>query len=354
MRPPHVFRTRAIAVAGVVAVVVFTTQPGVAGAPSTDADAALAGRIATYVAAQTKAGEFSGVVLLSRRGSTIYSGAFGLASVEYGVPNTIDTAFNLGSIDKVMTRIAIEQLVEAHRLTLDQTIGDLLPDYPNASAKIVTVRQLLDMSSGIGDFFGPQFQATPKDKIRSLADYVPLFANEPLAFAPGSDHKYSNGGYIVLGLIVERISKQSYYDYVRTHIFEPAGMTSSGWPQRDDPAARVATGYTNESEDGPSQTRRNNIYTAPARGSSAGGGYATAPDLVKFAAALQSGKLLTRDDADRLFGGGLGVAGGAPGINADLEMDAQSGYVLVVLSNYDPPSARDVAKTIRGWIGLSG
>jgi len=136
--------------------------------------------------------------------------------------------------------------------------------------------------------------------------------------------------------------------------YEPAGMTSSGWPQRDDPAARVATGYTNESEDGPSQTRRNNIYTAPARGSSAGGGYATAPDLVKFAAALQSGKLLTRDDADRLFGGGLGVAGGAPGINADLEMDAQSGYVLVVLSNYDPPSARDVAKTIRGWIGLSG
>jgi len=353
MRPPHVYRIRTTDVAGVIAAVITSARPGMA-APSASTDAALANRIATYVAAQTKAGAFSGVVLLTRGGSTIYSGAFGLASVEYGVPNTIDTAFNLGSIDKVMTHIAIQQLVERHLLTLDQTIGQLLPDYPNAQARAVTVSQLLDMSSGIGDFFGPQFQATPKDKIRSLADYVPLFANAPLAFAPGTSHAYSNGGYIVLGLIIERVSKQSYYDYVRSHIFEPAGMTNSSWPERDQPTPHLATGYTNETDDGPSQTRRNNIYTAPARGSSAGGGYATAPDLVKFAAALRSGVLLTRDDVDRLFGSDIGVAGGAPGINADLEIDAQSGYVLVVLSNYDPPSARDVAKTIRGWIGLSG
>jgi D-alanyl-D-alanine carboxypeptidase len=332
------------------AVVVLLCCPKAASATQADAD--LGKRIETYAAAQAKAGQFSGVVLLARRGSTIYSGAFGLASEEFDVPNTLDTAFNLGSIDKIMTRIAVEQLVEQGRLRYDQTIGELLHDYPNAAAKAVTVMQLVAMTSGIGDFFGPAFLATPKDKIRALADYLPLFADKPLAFAPGSQRQYSNGGYVVLGLIIERVTKQSYYDYVQTHIFDPAGMTRSGWPERDVPTKGLATGYTDATNDDPAAPRRNNIYTAPAKGSSAGGGYATAADLVKFAAALQADKLLAPGAAQKLFGGSIGVAGGAPGINADLEIDAQSGYVLVVLSNYDPPSAEDVAKTIRGWIGL--
>jgi len=346
------WRTRAIAFAcGAVGAVILAALPA-RSAPAPAADGDLAKRIATYVSGQAKSGAFSGVVLLAHNGTTVYSGAFGLASIEYGVPNTVDTAFNLGSIDKLMTQIAIEQLAQAHTLSLDQTIGDLLPDYPNAKAKTATVRQLLDMSSGIGDFFGDRFDATPKDKIRALADYLPLFADDALAFAPGTSHQYSNGGYVVLGLIVERVSKQSYYDYVRTHIFDPAGMTGSGWPQRDIPTPHLASGYTRQTDDGPSPELRNNIYTAPARGSSAGGGYSTAQDLVRFAAALESGKLLPAEKSAAFLHGGIGVAGGAPGINADLEIDPQSGYVLVVLSNYDPPSAVAVAKVIRGWIGI--
>jgi len=353
MTTPLLRRTRAVSVAvgGALAAIVLMTDAEISRAAQTDAE--LASRIATYVGGQASAGSFSGVVVLARHGSTVYSGAFGLASVEYGVPNAVDTAFNLGSIDKIFTRIAIQQLVEQHALTVAQTIGALLPDYPNAAARSVTVAQLLDMSSGIGDFFGPQFIATPKDQIRTLADFEPLFASKPLAFAPGTKHQYSNGGYIVLGLIIERLTKQSYYDYVQTHIFEPAGMTRSGWPQRDIPTTHLATGYTKLADDGSSSTLRNNMYTTPARGSSAGGGFANASDLLHFAAALQSGRLLSSEDTARLFGGGIGVAGGAPGINADLEIDSQSGYVLVVLSNYDPPSAEAVAKTIRGWIGLS-
>ena len=349
----HSWKRRAIAalVASAATAAILLAQKDVSRGAQTDG--ALASRISTYVADQAKAGKFSGVVLLVRHASTIYSGAVGQASIEYGIPNTIDTAFNLGSIDKVMTKIAVEQLVESGLLRYDQTIGELLPDYPNAKARAATVRQLLDMSSGIGDFFGPEYEATPKDKIRTLADYLPLFANKPPAFAPGTDHHYSNGGYVVLGLIIERVAKQSYYDYVRTHIFEPAGMTSSGWPQRDVPTPYLATGYTMVTADDLSGTPRNNMYTAPARGSSAGGGYATAWDLVRFASAMTSGKLLTHHGNAQPAGGGIGVAGGAPGINADLEIDVKSGYVLVVLSNYDPPSATDVAKTIRGWIGLS-
>jgi len=319
------------------------TQPPVA--------ADLAARIKSYLATQALADSFSGVVVLARRGEIVFSGAYGMASKEYAVPNTLDTRFNLGSINKLMTRIAVEQLVAQRKLSHDDTIGKLLPDYPNKAAAVVTVSELLDMSSGIGDFFGPAYEATPMSRLRTLSDYVPLFAAKPLAFAPGTKHAYSNGGFIVLGLMIERASGQDYYAYVQRRIFEPATMTRSGWFDRDVPAPDIACGYTKDVPAG-SNAWRNNIYTTPARGSSAGGGYATAADLVRFGAALESGKLLDPAATRSVIGEGIGVAGGAPGINADLEIDPASGYTLVVLSNYDPPSAERVARQIREWIGL--
>jgi len=328
--------------------------PALAAQPAagTSSDA-LAHQIKDYLASEMLADDFSGVVVLSRNGEVIFSGVYGSASKEYGTPNTLDTRFNLGSINKLMTRIAVMQLVEQHKLGYDDTIGAVLPDYPNKqAAATVTVRELLDMSSGIGDFFGPQYAAMSKDRLRTLADYLPLFATKPLAFTPGTKHQYSNGGFVVLGLMIERRSGQSYYDYVRTHIFAPAGMTASGWFERNATLTGIATGYTKDGADGPHSTWCNNVYTAPERGSSAGGGYATAPDLLKFAAALEGGKLLDARDTTAVLQGGIGVAGGAPGINADVEIDPASGYVLVVLSNYDPPSAERVAATIRGYIGL--
>jgi len=326
--------------------------PSPAGGPPQSSAADLAARIRAYIATQAVADTFSGVVLLAKHGQVIYSGAVGMASKEYSAPNTVYTSFNIGSINKLMTRIAIVQLVAQHKLSYDDTIGKLLPEYPNKSASGVTVRELLEMSSGIGDFFGPAYQATPKAQLRTLADYVPLFAAKPLAFAPGTQQAYSNGGFIALGLIIERVSGMSYYDFIQQHIFGPAGMTASGWFERDIPRPGVASGYTKMTDHGDSPAWLNNIYTAPARGSSAGGGYASAPDLLKFAAALEDGKLLDAAGTAQVLGPGIGVAGGAPGINADLEIDPQSGYVLVVLSNYDPPSAENVARQIRGWIGL--
>jgi D-alanyl-D-alanine carboxypeptidase len=311
----------------------------------------VAAKTATYVTGAAARAGFSGVVLLARNGQPLYTAALGKESREYGVDNTVDTEFNLGSIDKLFTHIAIVQLVEARELSYDDTIGKLLPDYPNKDAAAVTVQELLDMTSGIGDFFGPGYEALPKDRLRTLQDYVPLFASTPLEFVPGTQRQYSNGGYIVLGLIIERIAKQSYFDYVRTHIFAPAGMTRTGWPQRDEINTGIATGYTTVADDGSNGPVRNNIYTAPARGSSAGGGYSTAPDLLDFADALIAGRLIDASDVEQLVGDGIGVAGGAPGINADLDIDRQSGYELVVLSNGDPPSATSVAATIRGFWG---
>jgi CubicO group peptidase (beta-lactamase class C family) len=268
--------------------------------------------------------------------------------VEYGAANRLDTRFNLGSLNKLFTRVAIGQLVEKGKLALDDKIEKFLPAYPNREAAArVTVRQLLDMTSGVGDFFGEKFAATPKDRIRGLEDYLQFFAAEPLLFEPGSQRRYSNGGYIVLGLIVEKASGQGYFDYVRALVYDPAGMADTGHLEADVPAGNVASGYTRNWDDAEheKEPRRNNMYTRPARGSSAGGGYSTAMDLFRFAQALRTGKLLGPLNKE-WFGGPQGYAGGAPGINADLEIDPVPGWTVVVLGNYDPPAAVSLAQKI--------
>ena len=312
-------------------------------------DAAPIADLEAYLNQRAKDDAFSGVVLIARGDRTLFEKAYGFASKEYAVPVGVDTMFNVGSISKLITRIAIEQLIEQGRLSYSDTIARWLPNYPNsAAAKQITLQELLDMTSGIGDVFGPQFAQAPKDQFRTLADYLPLFASKPLEFAPGTDHRYSNGGYIVLGLIVERVSGESYYEYVKKHVFEPAGMNRSGWFERDQVTRDAATGYTKR---GRVAGWRNNIYEAPARGSSAGGGYSSAEDLLKLARALQQRRLLDARDTHALLGDGLAVAGGSPGCNAVLDIEPSRGYVVVVLSNYDPPSAEDVARRIRERLG---
>ncbi|MBA3766745.1 MAG: beta-lactamase family protein, partial [Acidobacteria bacterium] len=309
------------------------------------------------------ADEFSGTVIIAKGGVPVLQKAYGLASLEYNVPNRIDTKFNLGSINKIFTQIAIGQLVGQGKLSFDDPLGKLLPDYPNrAAGEKVTIRQLLDMASGIGDFFGPEFKAMPKDRLRTIKDFLPLFANKPLEFEPGTKHQYSNGGYIVLGAVVEKVSGQDYYDYVRDHIFKPTGMQNTDWYEADLPTPNMASGYTREGMGG-QHARRNNLYTRPAKGSPAGGGYSTAGDLLKFALALQSGKLRLPDfrkpaggESQNSHPGntagfpGLGIAGGSLGINALLEVGADQGYTIIVMSNYDPPSAEATGKKIRGLL----
>ena len=150
----------------------------------------------------------------------------------------------------------------------------------------------------------------------------------------------------MLGAIIEKVAGQSYYDYVRERIFKPAGMANTDSYEVDAITPDLATGYTRDS----SGVRVSNVYTKPARGSSAGGGYSTAADLLKFTIALKNDKLLSADQTRRILQGGLGVAGGAPGVNAALEMERRGGYTVIVLSNYDPPSATDVSQQIRKLI----
>ncbi len=296
--------------------------------------------------------QFSGAVLVARDGKILLEKAWGLANRETGAPNTTDTKFRIGSMNKMFTAVATLQLVEAGKLALNDPIGKHLPDYPNKDvASKVTVRHLLTHTGGTGDIFGPEFEQN-RLTLREHGDYVKLYGARGLAHEPGARHEYSNYGFLLLGVLIEKVSGASYYDHVRARVFEPAGMTSTGsLPETENVPGR-SVGYMM-----PGDAWVPNTETLPWSGTSAGGGYSTVGDLLRFAQALESGKLIskatlaeaTRPQEQR-YGYGFGVqgegslrsyghGGGAPGMNGDLRVYPQLGYVVVSLSNLDPPAA---------------
>lgn len=288
--------------------------------------------------------QFSGVVLIVRGADTVFQRAVGMADRGRKLRNTIGTSFNLGSINKAFTAIAIRQLAEAGKLSLDSTLGTYWPDYPNGDARKVTIKQLLTHRSGIG---GNIFAAPPGKRRHDVlhnSDYIQLFVWDTVLFPPGTRQQYSNAGYVLLGALVQRLSGEDYYEYVRRHIYEPAGMTLTRHLYADSLPRNTARGYTRQGE-GPSAKPRANTALLPGRGSAAGGGYSTAGDLLKFVRALRE---------DRIPGGGpagIGIAGGAPGLNGVIEADIIGGYDVVVLANLDPPAAERVGRMIRQWLG---
>src|SRR5262245_1353331 len=293
---------------------------------------------------------FSGVVLIARNGSAVVETAYGMADREARKANNIETAFNVGSINKFFTQIAIRQL----NLNGDSTLGHYWPDYPNAAVRKVTIRQLLEHRSGIGgNIFAAPAGGTRSD-LRKLSDFLPLFVNEPMQFEPGSQQRYSNAGYLVLGLLVERISGESYYEYVRKHIYQPAGMARTAHFAVDSLPENAAIGYTNgERSVERSGVERSGVERAalkrnadllPGRGSSAGGGYSTAHDLLRLLNALREGKIPGGPSL------GFAIAGGAPGLNAVVETDLPGGYDVIVLANLDPPSAEQMGREISAKI----
>jgi CubicO group peptidase (beta-lactamase class C family) len=316
--------------------------------PSPITQAELVRRLSFSLDSLSRAGRFSGVAVLAKGDRRVFEHAYGVADRATNRPNNLETAFNLGSINKVFTQIAIMQLAAAGKISLDSTLGKYWPDYPNQEvARKVTIRQLLRHTSGIGgNIFDPPAGGKRND-IRGLKDYLPLFVNAPMQFEPGARNAYSNAGYVVLGLLVERLSGEDYYTYVRKHIFEPAGMARSGSFAVDSLPPNTAIGYTRGDQDAPADAPiHSNASDLPGRGSSAGGGYSTAQDLMKFLKALRERRIANGPPA------GIGVAGGSGGINSVVEGDLPGGYDLIVLSNLDPPAAERVSQMVRGLLGV--
>jgi D-alanyl-D-alanine carboxypeptidase len=313
-----------------------------------------------------KADRFSGAVLVTKNGKPILSGAYGLADRDKKIPNSLSTKFRIGSMNKMFTAVSVLQLAQAGKIKLSEAFGKYITDYPNKeAASKVSIEQLLTHTGGTGDIFGPQFREHQKD-LRTLQDYVNLYGKRDLGFAPGSRWEYSNYGFLLLGVVVERVSGKSYYDYVRENVYTPAGMSSTASVPEDENVPGRSIGYTSSG----GGAIHSNADTLPYRGTSAGGGYSTVEDLQRFASALMNHKLLNAEYTDLLttgkvdtprggkyaFGffddgaeGGarhFGHGGGAPGMNGELQIYPQSGYVIAVLANLDPPAASRISEFI--------
>ena len=325
-------------------------------------------QIKTFIEQLVAEEEFSGTVLVAKDGQPIFEGAYGLASRAYQVPNRIDTKFNLGSMNKMFTAVAIAQLAEAGKLAYDDPIAKHLPAYPNQEvAKQVTIHHLLTHTSGLPDFFNAKFMDASRAKFREVADFLPLFVEESLLFTPGAEWSYSNSNFIVLGLIVEAVSGENYFNYVQKHIYQPAGMLNTDAYEMDRDTPNLAIGYTRS----PEGEIRNNLFEHVIKGGPAGGGFSTVQDLWRFAQALTSHKLLSAQETEIITTGKVevpgppdafyaygfsdekfhghrrfGHGGGFTGINAKLDIYPDLGYVVVVMANMDPPAADRVADRI--------
>jgi CubicO group peptidase (beta-lactamase class C family) len=287
-----------------------------------------------YFAKLAASDVFSGVVLVARNLAPVFYKPYGFADRANKIPNTAGTRFNVGSINKTFTHVAIAQLVREGKLAYSDTLEKFFPDYPQTVSRPATVEQLLTHRAGLADFFGPEFTRAAKDQFRSNADYFRFVGTLPPLFAPGARNQYCNGCYIALGAIIERVSGMSYERYVDDQIFRRAEMTSTGYPHTDSIEPGIALGYTRRGANG---TLRSNVFMHGAAGSAAGGGYSTAMDLLSYVKAIRAERFPGADAR-------MGIAGGAPGTSAVLEAGAE--WAVIVLSNLDPPTGERIGVAI--------
>ncbi len=223
---------------------------------------------------------------------------------------------------------------------------------PKEITSKITVHHLLTHTSGLGSYFNETYSKGSRELYRTVEDFRPLVKGEKPAFEPGKRFRYSNTGMLLLGVVIESVTGQSYFDYIRKNIYEPAGMKNSNSYEMDYPVGNLAIGYSldRKSEYG----WQNNLFKHVIKGGPAGGGFSTVGDLHGFARALQTGKLVSVDSLKTLWkdhsgenygygfrvvqgpnGKVVGHGGGFPGINGQLDIYLDKGYIVAVLSNYD-------------------
>jgi D-alanyl-D-alanine carboxypeptidase len=320
-----------------------------------------------YITKQTEETEFSGVVLIANEGVPQFSKAYGLASKEYKIPNNLNTKFNIGSINKLFTSVAIAQLLQKGKLQLDDTIGKYLSGFSAEASEKISIRNLLQMQAGWGDYWNNDNYKRQKHWIRDVSGYIAFLRDEPIQFKPGTQTQHCNTCFEVLGAVIEKVSGLNYYDYIRKNIYMPAKMNCSDSFERDFPLENRAQGYTRLSLTGGAPTKeyeRNNIFILPARGTPAGGGYSTANDLLRFTDALLKNKLLNQSYTTLLIkhfdmtveeallkDRPIKWLGGAPGVGAYIAIMLKSQQVVIVLTNYDYTASDSIGDRIVGIIG---
>jgi len=259
---------------------------------------------------------FSGVIHITLQDTPIFSHAYGLANRSENLPNRLNTRFGIASGGKIFTASAICQLAHAGLLKLDQPFAELFPGLlPNLDVA-VTVEKLLTHTSGIPDYFDEETEAdyedcwrqTPVYQMRSAQDFIPLIREKSMKFTPGERFGYSNMGFVLLGLVIEKVSGKRFQEYVEEKIFGPAWMRSSGYFASDRMPEHCATGYLIEADG----SWRSNVFSIPVMGHGDGGVFTTAADMGRFWKALFSGAYFDTDMLSRMLTPHVPVRPGSP------------------------------------------
>jgi D-alanyl-D-alanine carboxypeptidase len=319
--------------------------------------------------------DFSGCVTVLDGGETVFDECRGLAERSFNVSVNHQTKFHIGSMDKMFTAVAIAQLVESGKLSWNDTLAKLVPEYPDqAMAKKITVWELLHHTAGLGDFLVPEYFEHSESFVNPV-DYLGLIARQPLASDPGKQWNYSNAGFMLLGRIIENVSGESYFDYIQRHVFEPAQMASSGFDSVDEIVPQLAVGYYHD--DGVfSRTWKADWLKIGYKSGPAGGGYSTSADLLRFAKALQGGKLLKLATLAKMFDGEVpagpggyaagfgdrlshgrhirGHQGGIAGTTANLEMVWETSAAVALTSNEGQSDHWFLAEKIADLLAAEG
>jgi CubicO group peptidase (beta-lactamase class C family) len=327
--------------------------------------------LAEYLQQRADAGAFSGAVLVASHGKPLLQQGYGMADRQHGLANTATTKFPIASMGKMFTAVAVAQLAEQAKLSFTDTIGRHLPGFPPWIADTVTIHQLLTHTSGMGDAALQRRPDRPPSP-QTPAGLMERIVAAPLRFRPGSRFGYSNDGYIVLGAVIERLTRQRYADHVRQHVIQPAGMTDTDiGVYRPSQIPGMALGYMLVGRDGrplrpgPGQDTASGSLRETDEvqlGNPSGGAYSTVADLLGFAQALTGHRLLgpaltqtvlagkvesDRPGADQdRYGYGfsdaringvrvVGHNGGSPGWEGQLDIYPDRGHTVVMLTNQD-------------------
>ncbi|MFC2028662.1 serine hydrolase domain-containing protein [Chloroflexota bacterium] len=240
---------------------------------------------------------FSGVISIFQADKELFNKAFSLADIPNRHPNTPSTKFGIASGTKLFTALGIGKLIDEERLTLQTTIHEIFQSDLTWISPQATIQHLLMHTSGIFDYYDEEVISDfdhyhvdiPWYQLETPSDYLPLFSQKPLKFHPGERFSYSNGGYICLGIIIEKITRKLYRDHIQEVVFNPAKMVDSGYFAFNNLPNNTANGYRLDK----SGNHVSNIYNLPIRGASDGGAYITTHDLRSFWDALNSNLILS-------------------------------------------------------------
>lgn len=281
--------------------------------------------------------DFRGNVYIVQDGRVLFKSVTGFADLSNEIPNTLDTRFASASAGKVFVAAGILQLIEQGKLKFDDTLGELLDIEFHHIDRDVTVRQLLVHTSGVPDYFDETIMSEYEDlwidypnyKIRHNHDLLPLFINKPMMYPKGEKFQYNNSGYVLLAMIIEKVTGVYFDQYLQTNIFQPCNMKSTGYYELDKLPSRCANNYIYCPD---TRDFRTNIFSVDVKGTGAGGAFITVTDIVRFWTELLKGNLISKELVSKMLSKQSGDG-----------MDAEEGYYGYGVWIIDNPGVEDFA-----------